>query len=112
MGGWRDEWETTGHEAPVGTKGDGYRVRLRVERGRVVRFTVQFEVWLEGHAYPAIRYDSAHGRPHRDTLDWAGRVVKKDWLPDKPYAEIVKEAILDIKASWQVYREEFERRKP
>ena len=112
MGEWRDEWETTAYEAPVGTLGDFYRVRIRAERRRVVRYTVQFEVWIEGRHRPAIRYDSAHGGPHRDPLDWTGRVIKKDWLPDMPYDIAVKEAILEIRANWLPFREQFEKRKP
>ena len=113
MGGWRDEWETTGYVTGVGTTGDSYRVRIRAERGRVTRYTVQFEVWMEGRFYPALRYDDAHGRSHRDTLDWTGVVVDKAWMPVESNADAATRAIKDIRANWHVYRtEEFERRKP
>ena len=112
MGDWRDEWETTGYVAFVGTMGDVYRVRIRAERGRVTRFTVQFEVRIEDRFYPAIRYDTAHGRPHRDTLDWHGTVIDKVWLPLTSYAQAVDDAIAEIKANWHTYREAFERRRP
>lgn len=75
-GSWRAEWETLSYEADVGeVAGDQYRARARIEHGRVVRYTVQYEARIDGTTYPVVRYDSAHGQPHRDTLDRAGRVV-------------------------------------
>lgn len=59
------------------------RYRLVTERGDVRSFTVQLEFW-DGDAWrPVVRFDSAHGRPHRDLLDWQGRVNAKTWLPEE-----------------------------
>jgi hypothetical protein len=44
----------------------------------IVAYTVQLEVAHEGRFYPAVRFDAAHGHPHRDTLDWEGRVIDKE----------------------------------
>ncbi|MBA2277905.1 MAG: hypothetical protein H0W06_09115 [Chloroflexia bacterium] len=60
-----------------GDGGDHIRVRFATERGRVLRYTVQFEILNEGRHWPAVRYDSAHGVPHRDTLDWRGETIDK-----------------------------------
>ncbi|MGH2533175.1 MAG: DUF7718 family protein [Thermomicrobiales bacterium] len=65
----------------TGDHGDVTRARLTTDRGRVVRYTAQFEVWHDGLHRPAIRYDNAHGFPHRDTLDWVGRTVRKEPMP-------------------------------
>jgi hypothetical protein len=87
-------------------------MNIRTERGKVVRFTVQLEVWIEGRFMPAIRYDTAHGYPHRDTLGWDGRVIDKKWFPLMPPAVALDLAIDDVKGNWQGYRAEFEARKP
>ena len=59
-----------------------------------------------------MRYDSAHGRPHRDMLDWAGRVVAKDWLPEeRSLNEAFTFAERDIITNWRSYRADFLRRR-
>lgn len=105
-----EEWATTAYRARLSADRDYLRVRLQIERGRVVRFTVQYEAVVGDQTYPVVRYDSAHGAAHRDTLDRAGRVVAKDWISGTSYADVVTEAIADIKSNWQTYRDRFERR--
>ena len=60
---------------------DVVRVRVTMDRGQVLAFTTQLEIYIDDEFRPVERYDSAHGRPHRDTLDWSGRVIAKIWLP-------------------------------
>ena len=113
MGGWREDWETETFRVPLSWDGlDFLRVRMRIERGALVRFTAQYEAVVEGRTYGVIRYDSAHGRPHRDTVDWTGTVIDKKWLPDMPLDRARKEGSDDIKANWSTYREAFERMRP
>lgn len=82
-------------------------------RGVVAAFTAQYEVWADDAWRPAVRYDSAHGRPHRDTLDWSGNVVTKDWLPEGTDANAALAiAVDDLKANADRYRDEFLRRRP
>jgi hypothetical protein len=38
------------------------------DRGRVVEFLIQYEAFIVGQWHPVIRYDTAHGQLHRDTL--------------------------------------------
>lgn len=85
---------------------------MRVERGGVIRFTVQYETLISDVIYPVVRYGHAHGAAHRDTLDLAGRVVAKDRIVVKTFAEVVTDAIADIDATWPTCREAFLRRKP
>jgi hypothetical protein len=112
LGDWRDAWATLWYVKDLSPEGDRYRVNARIERGRVLRFTVQLEVVFEGRIFPAIRYDTAHGGPHRDTVNWTGRVVRKEPLPITSLNRAMTEAIEDVKTNWKSYREEFERRKP
>ena len=89
------------------------RIGFDTERGRVTKFTVQLECWIEGEWRPAVRYDTAHDRAHRDTLDWDRRVVDKLWLStDIAYNEAMSIAIRDLSDHAQTYRDELLRRKP
>jgi hypothetical protein len=55
-----------------------------------------------------VRYDTAHGQAHRDTLDWEGVVVAKDWLPAaSDYGDAMNDAILDLTSQASAYRDEF-----
>lgn len=94
-------------------RGDAIRVRFDADRGTVTAFTAQYEVWADGSWRPAVRYDSAHDRPHRDTLNWAGDVIDKEWMREGMGAnEALTFAENDLKANADRYREEFLRRKP
>ena len=110
MGGWREEWETEGYRVALSSDEiDFLRVRMQIERGRLVRFTAQYEIVEEDRTYGVVRYDSAHGEPHRDFLDWNGRVISKTPLTGKTYDQALKEGTADIKVNWPTYRERFER---
>ena len=93
--------------------GDVIRVRIDVERGRVTAFTMQLECYVDEEWRPVVRYDSAHGQPHRDVLDWDGRVIEKDWLsPAMAQQEVIRFAERDLSDNALHYRAAFEERKP
>jgi hypothetical protein len=73
----------------------------------VVAFTAQYETIVDGKVYPVIRYDSAHGYPHRDTLDAEGQVVEKFWSSGWGNQEALDHAIADLKANYPAYRAAF-----
>lgn len=113
MGGWREEWENRRFETRLGQDvADWLRVRFLVERGTVLRFTVQYEAVVEGTTFPVVRWDTAHGFVHRDTLDWEGRVVEKLPVASPSYNDAMTKAIVDIRSRWPTFREEFAARKP
>ena len=87
------------------------RFRINTARGQVTGFVVQLELEIADRLYPVVRYDSAHGQPHRDTLDADGNVIAKDWLPYS-FDAALAEARRDMLANWQQYREEFLKRMP
>lgn len=98
---------------PVRGTSDSIRIVVtKDEQHNIVAYTVQLEIYHEERYYPAVRFDAAHGQPHRDTLDWDGHVVAKDWLRPLGHAAALTEAEKDILANWRKYREEFFWRKP
>lgn len=87
------------------------RVRVETERGDPTSFTVQYETTIDEERVPVVRYDTAHGRPHRDLLDRQGRTVGKRFLPEHwTIKEALNHARKDIGDNWGDYRERFMRR--
>jgi hypothetical protein len=87
-------------------------VRMLIERGEVLDYTVLYLTILDGRLMPVERFDSAHGYPHRDTLDWDGHVVEKHWLPLETLSDAVGNAVLDVKSQWPRYLDLFLERRP
>ena len=65
---------------------------------------VQLEV-NEGGWKPAVRYNFAHGKPHRDLIPKKGK-KQKTWLEGRNLNEILTFAEVDIKSHWKKYLEE------
>ncbi len=95
----------------VGPLGDHIRVRFTTRRGRVSVYTAQYEPLIEGTYRPVVRYDSAHGRPHCDVLDWDGETIEKVWLADEPLGDALNHAIEEIVTGWRELRAAFIRRR-
>ena len=87
-------------------------VRILTDRGTVVDYTVIYLAMIDGSLMPVVRYDSAHGYPHRDTLDWEGRVVEKHWTPRESLDTALDSAIIEVKARWREFHREFLARRP
>ncbi|HET8524990.1 MAG TPA: hypothetical protein VFL82_17285 [Thermomicrobiales bacterium] len=94
---------------------DPVRVRCVIDAGAVRQFTIQYEPWIEGKFRPVVRFDNAHGTPHRDVLDWDGNTITKDWdwegvaLDDGAAMNL---ALDELRRDWETYRADFIRRKP
>lgn len=77
----------------------------RTARGRIIEFSLQLEIDIEGAWRPVIRYDTAHRSAHIDRFSLRGK-PRKEWLGDG-LAEALTRAERDLKQNWQVYRERF-----
>ncbi|MDQ3541927.1 MAG: hypothetical protein M3440_14705 [Chloroflexota bacterium] len=77
-----------------------FRVRFRQEGNHITEFLVHSE-WLA-----VVRYDSAHGRPHKDTLDRWGREIDKEWLPGT-FNQGLTLAQQDLRLNWERYLSDF-----
>jgi len=79
-----------------------------LKKGKITRFRIQFEALIEGKWYAIVRYDTAHGFPHRDLIHPDGAQDKLDF-PGWDRNEVLTYGERDIKANWQKYRTEFEK---
>lgn len=75
------------------------------EKGKVKRFTVQLEVFIEGCWVVVIRYDSSHGFAHVDRYYRDGRKVKKELHLKLREALTLSDE--DIKENWESYKKSF-----
>ncbi len=100
---YKTDYVRTLHPASLGCRA---RYRINPERGHIGAFVVQVEIEIDGHWLAMVRYDTAHGQPHRDRLDHTGAEIDKAWLP-YDFTRAFKHATDDLRDNWQHYREEF-----
>ena len=81
---------------------------LLSERGAVIDFVVKLHLLFEGRSLEVIRFDCAHGGPHKDILrpDGSKHDVKKyNYLDNR---QGLKLAIQDLKEHWIVTTQLFD----
>ncbi len=87
---------------------DRYRFFCTTEKGQVALFVVQYEAFINGEWRAIVRYDTAHGFPHRDLLHPNAAADKSEY-PGRTHNEVLTLGQEDIKRNWQTYREQYER---
>jgi len=75
------------------------------DKGEVVDFAVQLEVFVNDQWKVVIRYDSAHGFAHIDRYYLDGKKVKKEL--QLKLGEALTLADEDIKEKWKTYQKSF-----
>ncbi len=86
---------------------DRFRYYHDLERGKITRFCVQYEAFIGGEWHALVRYDTAHGRPHKDLLHPDG-TQDKDEFYSYSREEVLTLGERDIKANWKRYRAVYE----
>jgi hypothetical protein len=92
------------------TPDDRLRYVLTTDRGQVIDFLLQYETEVGGHFRPVVRYDTAHGALHRDTMDPQGRQLAKQPVslgPGMSLHQALADAVADLRGSWSQYRAQF-----
>jgi len=85
---------------------DRLRVKLDINKGKVIDVVFQYETEIDGKWKPIVRYDCAHGYFHKDIISPNGSQEKqlisiKNLLDASSYAE------QDIKDRWEWYKEKY-----
>lgn len=87
-------------------------VRLRTpftsESNLITAFTVRLEATIDSRWHPIVRYDGAHGTPHRDILNRRGDVMREDGMSGT-FNDVMTTAQIDIREHWEEYLLQFER---
>jgi len=88
---------------------DRLRVKINIEKGKVVDIVVQYEARFNEEWHQIVRYDCSHGFLHRDVMFPNGKKEKHPLnIPELKSALLYAEQ--DIKDRWTWYRDRYRRR--
>lgn len=82
------------------------RVRIEIEQGQVIKFTVQLEYDQDGWQ-PVVRYDTAHGYAHCDIIHPYGENEKRR-MSIQNYNDALQIAIDDLLQNRHWYQRRYE----
>ncbi len=88
------------------TETDRKRHEHTSDKGRIIKFVVQYETKVQDRWVPVIRYDTAHGFAHKDILNPDG-TCEKILLGNISYNELLTLVDKDINENWQRYKNRY-----
>lgn len=91
---------------------DQLDIELRIIRGRVEGFTINYRAVVQGSWREIVRYDTSHGHLHlhRFWLPAHERItpLEDPRRPKPPYDWALKHSEEDLISNWEVYKHRFE----
>lgn len=91
-------------------RADRFRYYHCFERGKIIHFRIQYEALIDEEWHPIVRYDTAHGRPHKDVLHPDGTQDKHEFY-GYSREDVLTIGERDIKTNWKQYRAAYEQEK-
>jgi len=91
------------------TDRDRKRYEHIVEKGEVVWFVVQYEIFFEARWVSIVRYDISHGYAHKDLINPDGSKLKI-FMGAVELSEALTLVDRDINENWERYKERYSRR--
>lgn len=90
---------------------DGAEIHVWFEtvNGVIVGFIVKLICRVEDVIHEVIRFDSAHGCPHKDILNMDGTIKRKVWYEFLENKEGLDLAIKDLKDNFEIYIERYKK---
>jgi hypothetical protein len=73
---------------------------------KIVEFRIQLETLVKNEWCAVVRYDTAHGKAHRDIIHLNGSQTK-DWFEGYTIEEVLTIGQKDILENWSSYRDRF-----
>jgi hypothetical protein len=83
------------------------RVSYSKDHGRILRFLVQLEAYIDEEWTPITRYDNAHHFVHRDDLRPDGTQIKTPPMSFANNAEALNYAVRDLRVNARFYIERY-----
>ena len=87
---------------------DRIRVTAIKDRGRILKFLVQYEAKIQNKWHPIVRYDTSHGFAHKDIIHPSG-LKEKQPLYFPTFNAAFTFAVQDLKITWTWYRTAYEK---
>ena len=84
-------------------------VYFETANGLIIDFVVKLVLKVGTTYYELIRFDSAHGCPHKDILDVNGKSKKKVWFELLNNKQGLDLAVRDLKDNHEIYIERFKK---
>jgi len=84
-------------------------VYIETFNGLVVSYVVKLLLRDRKKYHEVIRFDSAHGCPHKDTIDEKGNVIRKTWFEFLDNQQGLDMSIKDIKDNFELYIERYKK---
>ncbi|MGN6485421.1 MAG: DUF7718 family protein [Thermomicrobiales bacterium] len=89
-----------------------FHKRFIAERGHLVGFALQIDVWEDDRWCPVIRCDSSHGEAHIDEIDPEGKTFRKVWLGiHRPYDTVYNDIEAYLGETWKLHVERWNAQK-
>jgi len=85
---------------------DRHRHWHLAEKGRILKFAVQYETQIDEKWYPVMRYDTAHGFVHRDVIH-PGKGQEKIFIKVSDFNAGLTRAEGDLRKNWLEYKDIF-----
>jgi len=83
------------------------QVAFETLHGSLQGFVVKLVLKIGESIFELVRFDSAHGCPHKDTLDQNGEIVRKAWFDLLSNKQALDLGIKDLKDNYDLYVERF-----
>ena len=87
--------------------GAAIHVYFETASGIIIDFVVKLVFEINSRYYEIIRFDTAHGCPHKDVLNVEGKVIRKIWYDFLDHKQALDVAIKDLKDNHELYIERF-----
>jgi hypothetical protein len=84
------------------------QVAFETSHGSLEGFVVKLVLTMGESIFELVRFDSAHGCPHKDTLNPNGEVVRKAWFDLLSNKQALDLGIKDLKDNYELYVERFD----
>jgi hypothetical protein len=89
------------------SSGAEIHVYFETANGLIVDFVVKLILKIGQEFYEVIRFDSAHGFPHKDILAPDGSIKRKVWYELFDNNQALDLAVRDLKDNYEIYIERF-----
>lgn len=86
------------------THEDRVRCQIESEKGQVIKFVIQYEIFIQDGWSAVTRFDTFHDAVHRDLIAPDGAISKR-WFLHFNFDEGLTFAYNDIENNWEKYRE-------
>jgi hypothetical protein len=86
------------------THEDRVRCQIESEKGLVIKFVIQYEIFIQDVWSAVTRFDTFHDTVHRDLFAPDGTITKR-WFLNFNFDEGLTFAYNDIENNWEKYRE-------